>query len=55
MLKAVDSPGLGCEGVRVVTTGPQRGVETTALAGAIDHDVASGLRPRAAVAMIRGT
>lgn len=53
--KAVHAVGLGRRGVRAVATGPDRGMDPAALAQAISHDVASGLRPLAVVATIGTT
>ena len=55
VLKSVHALGLGREGVRVVPTGPLRGMDPAALAGAVDHDVTSGFRPIAVVTTIGST
>ena len=55
VLKAAHALGLGREGARVVPTGPLRGMDPAALADAIDHDVASGVRPLAVVTTIGST
>ncbi|MDE2655698.1 MAG: pyridoxal-dependent decarboxylase [Gemmatimonadota bacterium] len=55
ILKAVRALGLGRDGLRVVATGPERGMDPAALARTIDQDVASGFRPLAVVATIGTT
>ena len=55
ILKSVHALGLGRDGLRAVATGPERGMDPAALARAIDHDVASGVRPLAVVATIGTT
>ena len=53
--KSVHALGFGRDGLRIVATGPGRGMDPAALARAIEEDVAAGFRPVAVTATIGTT